>query len=53
MIFYSDIRSAKRKINLGNCVLIPLLSNYIKYVVHKLETVLHCIITHTGKRVIF
>ena len=52
MFFYSDYRSAKRYINVGKYVLIPLFSNYIKYVVHKLKTVLYCIITQTGKRAI-
>ena len=53
LFFYSDNRSAKKNINLGKCVLIPLFSKYIKNVVHKLKTVLYCIIIHTGKRATF
>ena len=53
LFFYSDNRSAKKNINLGKCVLNPLFSKYIKKVVHKLKTVLYCIIIHTGKRANF
>ena len=53
LFFYSNNPSAKRNIKLGKCVLIPLFSKYIKNVVHKLKTVLYCIIIHTGKRANF